>query len=225
MSPRPDLGPKPPLGYVSNRIERAADRRSDPASMAALEGRRARSHLRDRRRVGCARKALAKITSRCSRSHRRMRSVPHWRARSSASRRRPALRAAASIAPRSRRSRRATISWSAICARSPCKRMVDPVHLPPLAEGKALLNWHARHRFCPNCGNPSRVVEAGWRRDCPACKAQHFPRTDPVVIMLAVDGERCLLGRSRSLPSRIPGRASPASSSRAKRSRTRCAAK
>jgi NAD+ diphosphatase len=46
------------------------------------------------------------------------------------------------------------------------------------------------------------VVHAGWRRDCAKCKAQHFPRTDPVVIMLATDGERCLLGRSpRFVPS------------------------
>jgi NAD+ diphosphatase len=74
--------------------------------------------------------------------------------------------------------------------------LVDPVHLPPLAEAKAMILWHARHRFCSNCGAATTVVDGGWRRDCPACKAQHFPRTDPCVIMLAVKGERCLLGRS-----------------------------
>src|SRR5207247_10927275 len=74
--------------------------------------------------------------------------------------------------------------------------LLEADHLPPLAEGKALINWHARHRFCPNCGAPTLAVDAGWRRDCAACKTQHFPRTDPVVIMLAIDGERCLLGRS-----------------------------
>jgi NAD+ diphosphatase len=74
--------------------------------------------------------------------------------------------------------------------------LVDPVHLPPLAEAKALLLWHARHRFCSVCGAASRATDGGWRRDCPACGAQHFPRTDPCVIMLAVKGERCLLGRS-----------------------------
>jgi NAD+ diphosphatase len=74
--------------------------------------------------------------------------------------------------------------------------LVDAEHLPPLAEAKALLGWHARHRFCPNCGAPTRPVQAGWRRDCPACKAEHFPRTDPVVIMLVIAGERCVLGRS-----------------------------
>jgi NAD+ diphosphatase len=75
--------------------------------------------------------------------------------------------------------------------------LVAPEHMAALAEAKAMLTWHARHRFCANCGTPTRVTSAGWRRDCPSCKAQHFPRTDPVVIMLAIDGERCLLGRQR----------------------------
>ena len=68
--------------------------------------------------------------------------------------------------------------------------------LPPIAEAKAVLHWHVRHRFCPNCGAATRLICGGWRRDCPQCKAEHFPRTDPVVIMLAIDGDRCLLGRS-----------------------------
>ena len=74
--------------------------------------------------------------------------------------------------------------------------LVAPEHLPPIAEAKAVLHWHMRHRFCPNCGAATLVVAGGWKRDCPQCKAEHFPRTDPVVIMLAVTDERCLLGRS-----------------------------
>src|SRR5262249_61575098 len=74
--------------------------------------------------------------------------------------------------------------------------LVAPEHLPPIAEAKALLAWHARHRFCANCGAATNPVEGGWKRECPSCKTEHFPRTDPVVIMLAVKGERCLLGRS-----------------------------
>ena len=69
-----------------------------------------------------------------------------------------------------------------------------------LAAAKALMNWHTRHRFCSNCGAPTEVAVAGWRRDCPVCKAIHFPRTDPVVIMLAVDGDACLLGRQPRFP-------------------------
>jgi NAD+ diphosphatase len=64
-----------------------------------------------------------------------------------------------------------------------------------MAQAKSLLHWHARHRFCANCGTPTQSAEAGWKRICPACSAQHFPRTDPVVIMLVIDGERCLVGR------------------------------
>jgi NAD+ diphosphatase len=74
--------------------------------------------------------------------------------------------------------------------------LVAPDHLPPIAEAKALLHWHGRHRYCANCGAATAMVHAGWRRDCAACRSQHFPRTDPVVIMLAVAGDRCLLGRS-----------------------------
>jgi NAD+ diphosphatase len=74
--------------------------------------------------------------------------------------------------------------------------LVEADHLPPLAEGKALLHWHARHRFCSNCGAATNLVDGGWRRDCPSCKGQHFPRTDPVAIMLPVAGDRCVLGRS-----------------------------
>jgi NAD+ diphosphatase len=73
--------------------------------------------------------------------------------------------------------------------------LVSAEELAQIAEAKALLHWHARHRFCANCGAPTRITQGGWRRDCPACGAEHFPRTDPVVIMLAVEGERCLLGR------------------------------
>src|ERR1700689_2233607 len=69
-----------------------------------------------------------------------------------------------------------------------------------LAAAKALMHWHARHRFCSNCWAPTEVAVAGWRRDCPHCKAIHFPRTDPVVIMLAVDGDACLLGRQPRFP-------------------------
>jgi NAD+ diphosphatase len=74
--------------------------------------------------------------------------------------------------------------------------LVEGEHLPPIAEAKAVLHWHARHRFCSNCGAPTVPVDAGWKRLCANCKTEHFPRTDPVVIMLIVDGERCLLGRS-----------------------------
>lgn len=75
------------------------------------------------------------------------------------------------------------------------KRLVPNEELGPLGEGKAMLDWHARHRFCAQCGAPTKLDSAGWKRQCDACGAQHFPRTDPVVIMLAVRGDKCLLAR------------------------------
>ena len=74
-----------------------------------------------------------------------------------------------------------------------------------IAYAAALLNWHRRHRFCSVCGKPSRIAEAGLLRRCPACGAEHHPRTDPVVIMLVIDEQRdrVLLGRQPSWP---PGR-------------------
>jgi NAD+ diphosphatase len=78
--------------------------------------------------------------------------------------------------------------------------LVAPDHLPPIAEAKAVLHWHARHRFCPNCGAGTRLVNGGWRRDCPQCNAEHFPRTDPVVIMLVTSGDKVLLGRQKHFP-------------------------
>jgi NAD+ diphosphatase len=66
-----------------------------------------------------------------------------------------------------------------------------------LAEARSLLDWHARHGFCAQCGTASVIDSGGWGRRCPNCRAHHYPRVDPVVIMLAVRGERCLLGRGR----------------------------
>lgn len=63
------------------------------------------------------------------------------------------------------------------------------------ASARSLVDWHARHRFCAACGGATRPFKGGWGRRCDACDAQHFPRTDPVVIMLAQHDGRALLGR------------------------------
>ena len=68
------------------------------------------------------------------------------------------------------------------------------------ATAKAVLQWHRSHRFCAACGVASAPTQAGWQRQCPACGAAHFPRTDPVVIMLVTRGNRLLLGRSPGWP-------------------------
>ncbi|MFZ1470782.1 MAG: NAD(+) diphosphatase [Paracoccaceae bacterium] len=77
---------------------------------------------------------------------------------------------------------------------------LSPAQAELAAVGKALLEWHRLHGYCAACGVPSRIALGGWQRHCPACQATHFPRTDPVVIMLVTDGDRVLLGRSPGWP-------------------------
>jgi NAD+ diphosphatase len=69
-----------------------------------------------------------------------------------------------------------------------------------IAQAKAMIDWHQRHGFCPRCGAPTKMVDAGYRRVCGKCNAEHFPRVDPVVIMLATHGEACLVGRGKQFP-------------------------
>ncbi len=69
-----------------------------------------------------------------------------------------------------------------------------------LATAKALLQWHASHGFCATCGAVSLMAMAGWQRTCASCGAHHFPRTDPVVIMLVTRGNSVLVGRSPGWP-------------------------
>ncbi|MGO4525522.1 NAD(+) diphosphatase [Microvirga sp. 2MCAF35] len=87
-------------------------------------------------------------------------------------------------------------SFAVVDLRSIAVRGLVPAEeLGLLAMAKSLLDWHRRHRFCANCGAPTQPAQAGFRRDCSACGAQHFPRTDPVVIMLITRGDKCLMGR------------------------------
>lgn len=69
-----------------------------------------------------------------------------------------------------------------------------------VAQARSLIDWHARHRFCAACGGPTDVRKAGYSRVCESCGAEHFPRTDPVVIMLALRGDKALLGRGVNFP-------------------------
>jgi NAD+ diphosphatase len=83
------------------------------------------------------------------------------------------------------------------------QQALDKAELSILAQAKSILHFHALHGFCPRCGAPTRSAQAGWRRDCPACGARHFPRADPVAIMLVTDGENCLLGRQKPFPPKM----------------------
>ena len=195
MSSRPDLGPKPPLGYTQSRIERAAEKRNDGAAMAALAAdANSRAFV-----IGGELIVMKKasplsdplFTLEQARALEGAAETVFIGLADGAARFGVGITKAAAEELKTRDGFHVT-DLRAIAVLG----LAAPEHLPPIAEAKALLNWHARHRFCPNCGAATLVVSSGWRRDCPQCKAQHFPRTDPVVIMLAFDGERCLLGRS-----------------------------
>lgn len=69
-----------------------------------------------------------------------------------------------------------------------------------LAQAKSMIDWHQRHRFCAACGAQTALSEGGYKRECGVCKAEHFPRVDPVAIMLATWQDKCLLGRGRAFP-------------------------
>ncbi len=84
-------------------------------------------------------------------------------------------------------------SWAAIA-------QLGADDLAIYAGARSVLDWHARHRFCANCGHATEPAKGGWERDCPACKAQHFPRVDPVAIMLVECEGTILLGRQSRFP-------------------------
>jgi len=189
MSQRFNLGPPPRLAYAGSTIDRAAHRRSEGAALErdalayamagdavvlrkAADGMDPLFTLADARQLAAVRETVF-LGVRDGRPHHAV-----------------ALDAAVAE-PLKADGVHFVIDLRSIATQS----LVAPEHLPPLAQAKAMLGWHARNRFCSNCGAQTHAVEAGWRRDCPACGISHFPRTDPVVIMLAVHGDRCLLGR------------------------------
>jgi NAD+ diphosphatase len=85
----------------------------------------------------------------------------------------------------------------------PMLTQLDDGEAPLFAAAMSLARWHARHRYCANCGHDSEIVRGGWSRSCPHCSAEHFPRVDPVVIMLVEHDGSVLLGRQPHYP---PGR-------------------
>jgi NAD+ diphosphatase len=195
VSPRPDLGPPPELGYVKSRVERMAELRSDDAALArfALDPGAGvyvmGGELVVLKNTGGRGEPI--FAPEEARALGALRETVFLGLMDGAPRFGFGLDPQA-IEPLKPRNDLKITDLRSIAVQG----LVDASHLPPLAEAKALLGWHARHRFCPNCGSPTQSVSAGWRRDCPACKVQHFPRTDPVVIMLVIAGERCVLGRS-----------------------------
>lgn len=77
---------------------------------------------------------------------------------------------------------------------------LQPGEAATFAAARSVLDWHARHGFCAQCGTATAMFRAGWGRRCPSCRAEHFPRVDPVVIMIAEHDGRALLGRQHGWP-------------------------
>jgi NAD+ diphosphatase len=187
------LGPQPRLGYTASRIDRAATRRGD--ALAALDqDTHARAYA-----IGGEMVVLRKTAGGLD----PLFAPPMARLLANGADiaflglHEGAARYAVAVDANAIETLKTDERFTVVDLRSIATRgLLDAEHLPPLAEGKALLNWHARHRFCSNCGATTTSVEGGWRRDCAGCKTPHFPRTDPVAIMLAVAGDKCLLGRS-----------------------------
>jgi len=82
-------------------------------------------------------------------------------------------------------------------------RELTPADAADAAAAKGCLEWHRTHQFCARCGQPSAIDQAGWRRKCTVCGAFHFPRTDPVVIMLILYKDRALIGRQAVWPPKM----------------------
>jgi len=78
--------------------------------------------------------------------------------------------------------------------------LMDARQLALAGRAKSLFDWHRSHRFCSNCGLESKPQSGGVTRKCPSCETDHFPRVNPVVIMLVLDGDNCLLGRGPEWP-------------------------
>jgi NAD+ diphosphatase len=195
MSPRPDLGPRPHLGYTQSLIDRVAERRLDSAWLnARMIDKGTRTYV-----IGTEMVVLKKGDG----LHDPVFTPDEARALAPNTEQvflgllDGAARFGVGIASADAEELKTRGDLVVTDLRSiAVQGLVAPEHLPPLAEAKAMLHWHARHRFCSNCGVKTDLVDAGWKRACPACKVEHFPRTDPVSIMLAVRGDRGLLGRS-----------------------------
>ena len=195
MSPPYDLGPKPHLGYTESLIDRAAEKRLDAAWLAA--------RMTDPRSRGYVIGGEMIVLKNGGDIHESAFMLDEARAFAPITETvflgliDGAARFGFGITQANAEALKARNDLVVTDLRSiAIQGLTGADHLPPLAEAKAMLHWHARHRFCANCGVATDMAECGWKRACPACKVEHFPRTDPVVIMLAVRGNRGLLGRS-----------------------------
>ena len=169
-----DLGPKPRLGYTADPVERLSERRSDTEFLAELAGRRDAGayvvcgELVVLRQGEAGNDPLFALPQ--AQGLARVQEMVFLGTVGGAGRFGVAIDAADIEALKAKTDLTITDLRSIAV-----QGLVETRHLSALAEAKAVLHWHARHRFCANCGALTRVVQGGWRRDCPACAAE-LPR-------------------------------------------------
>jgi len=190
------IEPSAQVGFAGNRIDRQSEARDDDAAAAALAEPGAQLMLLSAGRV------LLSFAGAVAQ--------PWWTPSSAAPLGpviddavllgrldgKPMLAVPAGVAPESLPAGVKAIDFRSVYVQG----LIDATALGALAQGAALSAWHQANRFCGRCGGATVARGGGVRRVCSACAAEHFPRTDPVAIMLAVRGERCLLGRGRHFP-------------------------
>jgi len=192
----PSREPSKTVGFSGNLIDRRSEQRSDDSTARALEDPAARLMLIKAGRVYLkeardgfdpwyrpfAAASLGAVTDQAI--------LLGWDARG------PVLAAPAGLEPEELPDTVKAIDFRSVNVQG----LLAEDDLGAVAQAGALLAWHGTHRFCGRCGHETEIRAGGYKRVCGNCKAEHFPRTDPVAIMLAVTQERCLMGRSPHFP-------------------------
>ncbi|KXF79015.1 NADH pyrophosphatase [Paramesorhizobium deserti] len=189
----PEIEPSQAVGFAGNIIDRLSEKRSDDAAEKALAEPEALIMLLGKGRVHLSFRngSRPKIFFTAS-------EIAHFE---------PLLHEAVLLGRQDERPLLAAVTTSdpeklpepfkAVDYRSVYMQGLIPGdELGALAQAAALIAWHENYRYCGRCGTLTEMRAGGYKRVCPHCEAQHFPRTDPVAIMLAVRGDRCLLARS-----------------------------
>jgi NAD+ diphosphatase len=192
----PDREPSHFVGFAGNVIDRQSENRSDDGVAAALADpacrlmllRGGRIHLRQDGQGFAGFHARADAEAMAAKLEHAV--LLGWQDGV------PIVAVPASLEPEALPGDMKAIDYRSVYAQG----LLDDPSLGAMAQGAALLAWHQNHRFCGRCGSATEIRAGGYKRKCEACGAEHFPRTDPVAIMLAVTRDRCLLGRSPHFP-------------------------
>ncbi len=192
----PDVEPSRSIGFAGNSMDRQGEKRADDVVEVALASgnvrimlmRGGRLYLRFSNGAVCSDHGLMEAEAlRAKLQHAVLLGYRDGQ---------PVIAAPAGVEPDDLTDDIKAIDYRSIIVQG----LLEPGHMGALAQGASLLAWHNSHRFCGRCGTKSEMRAGGYKRICTHCEAEHFPRTDPVAIMLAVDGDRCLLGRGYNFP-------------------------